>query len=100
MPRADFLSHAFAGTEWVDNKFENMAVERGSEDISSSLIPPGQAIQLRGGVHDVGRREAFRERAVNGRESGAGLVAMSGARSDQPIVRTMRKRAFPAIIFA
>jgi hypothetical protein len=32
-------------------------------------------MQLRGGVHEVRRREAFRERAVNGRESGAGLVA-------------------------
>src|SRR6516164_5381548 len=31
--------------------------------------------QLRGGVHEVGRREALRERAVNGRESGVGLAA-------------------------
>src|SRR5262245_54375489 len=41
----------------------------------STLIPPGQAIQQHGGVHEVGRREAFRERAVDGRQRGAGLVA-------------------------
>ena len=60
----------------------------------------GQTIQLRGGVHEVRRREAFRERAVNGGQFGAGLVAMRGALSGQSMVRTMRKRAFPAIIFA
>ena len=64
------------------------------------FLASGQAIQLCGGVHEVRRREAFRERAVNGRESGAGLVAMSGTGPGQSMVRTMRKRAFPAIIFA
>src|SRR5262249_12484544 len=35
----------------------------------------GQGSQQRRGVHEVRRREAFRERAVDGRERGAGLVA-------------------------
>src|SRR5262249_4586774 len=48
--------------------FDKMAVQRGTEGILVFVIPPGQALQLRGGVHEVGRREAFRERAVNGRE--------------------------------
>src|SRR5262245_7299468 len=43
--------------------------------VSLSLLRSGQAVQLRGGVHEVRRREAFRERAVNGGQFVAGLVA-------------------------
>jgi hypothetical protein len=50
-PEPAFLSHTFSGTEWVDNKFEKMAVERGSEDISSSVIShpsrPGYSVARR-----------------------------------------------------
>ena len=35
----------------------------------------GQVIKLRGGVHEVRRREAFRVRAVDGGQRVAGLVA-------------------------
>jgi hypothetical protein len=55
----------------VDNQFDKMAVERGSEGTFLAIIPPGPAIQLRSSVHEVRRRGAFRERAVSDGQRGS-----------------------------